>query len=233
MATKNPSRPVRRTPVKARTAVAEAAAKAAAAQTREEQVAQNDADFLTTLNIMLAGGGDKTMQVSPLKRRVEFRVAKMKDLPKLMNFFKEAMSALGEEQLHLVIKGIADLQNRFAAPGVDPVQEAMDEVAQEVALDEEEAQYGAVHRILGNANVLLLLATSLAELLPKFVSSFSDITEDEYGELDIDWGIRVTSAVLLLNYSFFTRSLLPAFIASIQMRQSKSEAPLKARKTAA
>lgn len=61
---------------------------------------------------------------------------------------------------------------------------------------------------LANGPLLLSLFSSMADAIPRFVSIFTNMTEETYAdELVLDEQLVIAAGVLITNYAFFTQSL--------------------------
>ncbi len=142
---------------------------------------------------------------------VEIRAAKVKQIKQLTEFVTEFLQSLDSDALLGMITKISDFQQKQIVAGGEPNQFG--------SLDK-------VREIVGNASIISSILTNGMERLPTLVPMFSNLTADEYGELDLDEGFLVAFHILGRNYSFFIQRCAPivrAFVATLKAQKAKSE----------
>lgn len=137
---------------------------------------------------------------------VEIYPAKMKHMAQVMRFFSDVAGALQESDLVKIIDLIASKQQQYMAEGKNPRSLNLKEVI---------AQEGASGAI-SNANLITLLLEAVFGYLPGVVAIFTNLTEEEFEELDFDHGALVAFGIFTVNYDFFIRRVLPTFLGFIR-----------------
>lgn len=130
-------------------------------------------------------------------RKVVIYPAKLKQLPLVIRFFQLVMASLDEEMLGALVELISDRQLANKAAGKNP--NAIDFKA----LSGQEL----VHKAFGNVNLVSTIFVAVSEQLPTLGAAFSDLTKDEFADLEVDEAILATAAIFTLNYRFFSQSL--------------------------
>lgn len=139
---------------------------------------------------------------------VNVQQAKTRHLSYAMAFLETLTGALTETQLHGLVTTFAEAQKKAIAEGVDPN-----------SLDAAELTRAA----LGNASIILTIATKTVGELPQLVTVFTDLSVDQVNELDVEELIVVICKIFLVNYGFFTQTLRPILLSFVAALLSKME----------
>lgn len=147
----------------------------------------------TSLTALFAGTSTK----APLRsgREVTFLPAKMRHLNKLIEVFETALNSVSQEEFEDLINLIVDQQAAAQASGKD-------------ATDIDVAEAVRVGKY--NMTLVRKMFVACTTILPQIVPLFTDLSSDEYDDLEIDEGILVPVGIIAVNYPFFTQNLLPA-----------------------
>lgn len=138
-------------------------------------------------------------------RKVVFKPAKMKHLTSLVSFFETGLKTLSDEHLLQLVTLATSFRSR--AKSLEDMQaEAIDKGADDL-----------VRKAIGSSQSLLMMFRALLEVLPKFASTLSDITVEEYDELDITDCQIIILGIFAVNYTFFTQSLRPILLMTLGM----------------
>jgi hypothetical protein len=130
------------------------------------------------------------------------RPAKMKQLTLIMTFFNKIIARLDSQQLALLLDTIIRLQKEAKAKTGN------------VSIDPKNIDSAAlIEKYLGNASLVGMLLTAVFEEMPVMAPAFTNLTIEEFEDLDMDEAALVAGAVYTVNYGFFTRSLLPILTA--------------------
>lgn len=187
-----------------------------AVQTPAPEPDTSTPDMLLAAIAIFDGGKNST----PLRsgKVLEIRPATMGHLPQIMLFFGGVVSGLDPSQLAQLIDSVVHSQKMAIARGEDPSKVDL----RELATDE------LVAKSFGHASLLSSLFAAVFQLLPSLVESFTNLTEQEFRELELDEGILVAGGIFLLNYRFFTQSLPPILTAFMKSWASKKGVTLPA-----
>jgi hypothetical protein len=209
MATSRPNRPPLPKPVP-RTKAPEA----------QPPVAQDESALQRALETIFADGNYGQF---PLRdgRLVVVQTAKTKHLTIVTEFFKNLIGALNTDQVAGLLAIVTTAQEEAIRLTGNPKQLSLELIvaaALGVTPGDTKLDYS---KVLGNgANLMQLILGILGPALDTLGASaarFTNLTPDEYGELDLDEGAVVLLAVFMANYSFFTQTLPPvlqAFLAA-------------------
>lgn len=147
-----------------------------------------------------------------LARDVVCRTAKMRQLTFLIEVFETIVNRIDAESLGAIVEMVADAQRGQLDKGQDPNDLPY------AGLTATEI----VNKVKGRINVVAMLMTALLSEMPRIAQEFSDVSEAEYNQLDLDEGMSLLLAIFTVNYSFFTQSLPPMFSAFMQTWASKN-----------
>jgi hypothetical protein len=147
-----------------------------------------------------------------LDREIVCRPAKMRQLTLIIEVFETVVNRIDAESLGAIVELVADAQRAQLGQGQDPNDlPYAGMTATEI-----------VNRAKERVNVVALLTTSLLGEMPKIAQAFSDVSSEEYDQLDLDEGMSLLLAIFTVNYSFFIQSLPPMFSAYMQTWASKN-----------
>lgn len=124
--------------------------------------------------------------------KVEVGYGKTRHIGLLLKFFNTLMTKMDPQQIAELVKLISQRQIVAVEEGKKPSEVSVDDL---------------VTKAFGNGSLLLTLLHSVNDLMPEVVGSLSNVTAERYEDLDIDEGMRVVTAVFMMNYSFFSRNL--------------------------
>ena len=145
-------------------------------------------------------------------KMVIIKPATMAQVPAVMRFFSAVVNGMDQGALAKLITEIVVKQNAQITAGEDPSKIDLK------TLDPEPL----VQKAFGNASLLMTLLTATAEELPKLVASFTNLSEAEFGTLNIDEGALLAAGIFTCNYGFFTRSLPPILMAFMKSWASRN-----------
>lgn len=157
-------------------------------------------------------------------KEVHIFPAKVKQLTRIMQFFHQVSGALENSDLVKLVDSISEKQRQHMAAGLNPRALNIKEL---IAAD-------GAGIALNNASIISLLLQSIFEYLPGLVAVFTDVTEEEFGEFDLDEAAMVTFGIFSVNYDFFIQRVLPllvAFIQSLVRENQKTSRVAKSLKT--
>ena len=185
------------------------------AKKAQEESATQSNDMLLAVNAIFNEGKNDVVLKSG--KTVTIRPATMGQLPLVMLFFGDVMVGIDPSNFALLVDSIVHTQKLAIARGEDPNNIDL----RELATDE------LVSKAFNHTSLLSLLLSAVFQHLPKLVTAFTNLTEEEFRSLELDEGALVAGGIFTLNYSFFTQSLLPILTAFMQSWASKSGKTLK------
>lgn len=152
-------------------------------------------------------------------RMVTIRPARMGQIAEIMKLFREMAQTISHSQIAEAIKIIANVQQQKMAAG----ENARDlDIAKLAAA---ELNIDGVQKV----SLVSLFMETAASHLPTLVTIFSDLTEEQFKEMDLDEGAMCCFAIFTLNYDFFTRRLLPILLAFAQSLVAQKAAAASAK----
>ncbi len=167
---------------------------------------------------------DGTMQVVTGDRTIIVRPGRMKQLTACVEFFEELVDALDRNQMAHLIDAVVKMQTEAIASGRKATDIDLKAFATEQLVND------AHNRV----KLITALTKAFLRILPRFVEVFTDVTAEEFGDMDIDVGFQVGGAVFTLNYGFFTQRLLPivrdytqSYLSSVVTQAAKGSVPAK------
>jgi hypothetical protein len=131
---------------------------------------------------------------------VRFELANLKRLGKATSLVNLIMERADKDKIAKFIGSVATEQSALMADGKSPY-----------ALDLNAALL--LEKAYTNHSLLLQIFGLIAEELPGFVATFTNMSEADFDALVLDEQLVVAAGVLAVNYGFFTQSL-PRIIAS-------------------
>lgn len=169
--------------------------------TAASAVDQENNDLIAAAHNIFEGGKNE-LTLSTGKVAV-IRPAKMKQLTGMMKFFRDVIGALSQSQLAQMIGIISEAQRKQIDAGEDPRNIDLRQLAQNELLHGD---------TFGSVSIISLLLEAVSTYLPDFVVMFTNLTKEDYEELDIDEGALLIMGIISLNYDFFSQRLLPVFL---------------------
>ena len=151
-------------------------------------------------------------------KTVEIHPAKMKHLTEVMGFFRALVSRLQPGQLGTIIEFIAKRQREAMASGKRPtdidlmtlLREMVDRKGDDaLGLEGEEM----VVRGIETSQLFFDMLGAVLEEMPRLIPLFTNITIEEWDELDLAEATAVIGGIFMVNYRFFTQSLRPILLA--------------------
>lgn len=179
-----------------------------------EQIDNGQGNFedLSAAAVAIFGGASNVVPIKSLGRSITIRPATMKNLNLLIEFFKELINGMDQEALGGLVEMIADRQIAATKAGEDPSNLDLEEIA----------GVSVVTKAFKNVSLIAMLLSATLGILPRVAPIFSDITEDEFGDLPPDEGMLIAGGIFMLNYGFFTQSLPPLLTAFTKSWASKN-----------
>lgn len=174
----------------------------------ESSELQQAATDLTLAATTLFENGDSEFTLPGCGIQVKVKPATMRHIGSLMQLFATIVTNMDQNALATIIGAVSAYQKKAIEEGRDPNR-----------LDMTPAEI--VERALGNTSALSEIARAAMDALPKVVSNFSNLTEDEFLDMPLDDSTMVAGAIFMVNYDFFTQRLLPTLVAFGRSRASK------------
>lgn len=162
------------------------------------QAASTTAAMLNAVHELFADTGS-SMTLPLSKIDVEFSPAKFKHIEEITLLFSALVQGLSSSELKGVMEMVSAQQEGQVNAGVSPY-----------AIDTELL----VKQATGNGSLALKMLSGISGQLPHLVAMFTNLTPEEFGELDVDESMMVAFHIFSRNYSFFTQRLLPVIVAS-------------------
>ena len=151
----------------------------------------------------LVQGGCSTFEASN-GRLIHFNTAKVRTLGQIMLFFREVAKSVPFDKLEGLFRMFSKAQRKALADGKDPKAVDISALTMLAVADSEVQEI--VASALGGGSFFLSIAGSALEHGHFIVCSFTDLTREEFEDLELDDACVVVMGVLFMNYSFFTRS---------------------------
>ena len=164
------------------------------------------------------GGTSNTVELASIGKTATIRQATMRQLPIILSFFRDVMAGMDKDSLAGLVDLIAEHQKKALSAGEDPNKASINEVATS----------DLVNTAFGNVGLLTMLLSATLSSLPKMGAAFTDLTEDEFGDLLPDEGLLIVGGIFMANYGFFTQSLPPLLTAFTRSWASKNAPALTA-----
>lgn len=158
------------------------------------------------------GGTSNQVVLKSINKTATIKQATMRQLPIILAFFRDVMAGMDQECLSSLVDMIADHQKSALAAGADPNKV---DVAGLSTND-------LVHKTFGNVNLITMLLSATLTSLPSLSAAFTDLTEDEFGDLPPEEGMLIVGGIFMANYGFFTQSLPPLLTAFTRSWASKN-----------
>lgn len=136
-------------------------------------------------------------------RKVAIKAAKVKHLRQVTEFVQTFIQNFEPEELVTLLQRVSERQQDLIAGGSSPYSLNTSELVKEVA---------------GEASLLLRIVNTGIEAFAKLAPIFSDITEEEFEDLELDDAALLVFGIFGRNYHFFTQRVLPVIQGSIVHR---------------
>lgn len=173
-------------------------AKEEAALPEVDQSVQTTTAMLNAVHELFADTATElTLPICKLK--VEFYPAKFKHIEQITLLFSALVSGLSSVELKGMMEMVSTQQEGQINAGVSPYLIDTDNLVKQAS---------------GNASLALKLLSGITGQLPELIAMFTDLTPEQFGELDVDESMIVAFHIFARNYSFFTQRLLPVIVAS-------------------
>lgn len=166
------------------------------------------------------GGSDNTPRLRS-GRELIIRPAKTKQLPMVIRFFERVILSIDAESLGALVEMFADRQREAIAEGQDPKKIPLEEMS----------GVELVTKAFGKVSLFTQLFIAVADELPTLAETFTNLSAEEYGDLDADEGMLVAAGIFMQNYDFFSRTLPPILTAFMQSRAGSTPVIAQAAKT--
>lgn len=140
-------------------------------------------------------------------RVVQFKPAKFKHLEQITVLFESMAAGFTNSEMVTMVKQVSAQQEAAINQGESPYK-----------IDTQ----GFVSQVAENGGLVAKLMTKSLQTLPLLAPMFTDLTPEEFGELDVDEAMIVAFGIFARNYNFFTHRLPPviaAFTASLKNRK--------------
>lgn len=193
-----------------------------------ESPAENPNELALAAATIFSDGNYGTVQLRD-GRTVKIRTAQMQHIGQITQLFKSVVEGIDKNQFGTLLTTLIDAQTKaMEMAGGDVRQVSLNlivaaflGISGDKPIDSE--------KLAGNGKLLLSIGVHLMgscfDHLCKFTTMFVDLDEDSFRSLDIDEGTLVVTAVLLANYSFFSKTLpqiTKAFLAAWATEQRKA-----------
>lgn len=188
-----------------------------------ETAVQDSNDLIAAAYNIFEQGGS-TFPLPTLKRDVTIKAARMGQIAAVMQLFRKIADSVDNTHIMSVVNAVSKVQTQHMQDGKNPRELDIAAIAA-TQLESEGAQ---------TISIISIFMEVAALHLPTMAAIFSDITVEEFENLEIDEGALVSFAIFAHNYDFFTQRLLPiltAFMMSLASRarsQSASEGDVPA-----
>ena len=167
---------------------------------RAPRPAEPSADTLVSAAETLFGTADKPLVLRD-GRNVLVQQGKTRHVGILLNFFNALITKLDREQ-------IVTLVTMIQGAGVGGEADAKD-------ID------SLVAKAFDKSALVLTLLHAVNDVLPEVITAMSNLSKDDFLDLDLDEGGLVAYTVFALNYDFFSRNL-PAVLRVSLAQAAKS-----------
>lgn len=150
-------------------------------------------------------------------RQVAIKAAKVKHLRQITGFVQTFIQEFQPEELVSLLSRVSARQQTLIAEGSSPYTLNTSELVKDVA---------------GEASLFLRIVSTGIDAFAKLVPLFSEISSEEFEELDLDDAAVLIFGVFGRNYHFFIQRVLPVIQGSIAQRitqtnPQKTSAPAK------
>lgn len=136
-------------------------------------------------------------------REVPIKPAKVKHLRQITEFVQEFVNTFNSEELVRLLSGVSQMQQEKIAEGSSAYSLNTGELVQKVA---------------GDASLILRIFNSGVDAFSKLVPLFSDLSLEEFEDLELDDAALLVFGIFGRNYHFFTQRVLPVIQGSIAQK---------------
>ena len=150
---------------------------------------------------------------------LEIKMAKTRQIGELTAFFKSVAGAIPDTDFGKLLAIVAEAQTRAlkvsgSTGNLDPRQISLDILAT-TALGIKPGEDVDVEQVVKNgmnvSSILIGIVGAILAEVAVFASCFTNLSKEEFLDLDIDEGALALAAVFMGNYSFFSQTLPPIF----------------------
>lgn len=173
-------------------------------------------DAESSITVQITNEDAEGNDLPPVDKEVNFKACKVKHIGPLTKLVQAMAMGLGDAEMIKVLDYVSGKQQAQLAAGVSAY-----------ALNTEEL----VNEVVVTGSLIGQLLSGASEILPHYVSIFTNLTEEEFGNIDPIQGCLVAYGIFARNFSFFTRNtplLSRAFIAVFHQRLGKIKSEKKA-----
>lgn len=159
--------------------------------------------ILAALGDLFAGSTDHVALPSRVKAGADdvcFYAAKFRHLGEIGVLLQSMLSNFNVSEVKTLLATVSKQQEDKINEGVSPYRLHTEEI---------------VKAAVGDGSLVAKLLQGATQTLPQLAPMFSNLTAEEFSELDLDEAGIVAYGILAHNYSFFTQRLLPVIAASI------------------
>jgi hypothetical protein len=142
-------------------------------------------------------------------RMVKFKAAKFKHLEEISELVFSMIAGFSGSELNKIVSTVSAEQEAKIAAGDSPYALDTSRLVRDAAGPD-----GAVY---------MKLMSGCLRTLPKLAPMFTDLTAEEFGELDADEAMIVAFGIFQRNYAFFTQRLLPVIAAFIAQQKRRTK----------
>lgn len=160
-------------------------------------------------------GGESGDLTLPDGTQVLFHPAKFRHLSGITALFQSFVSALTDQELDRLLKTVSFEQEEKIKAGESPFSLRTEELVKDVA---------------GTMALAMKMLEASVAVLPRYVEQFTNLTKEQFEELELDDSMIVAFGVFTRNYNFFIQRLPPVIVACIvglkkqQMKAAKAGA---------
>lgn len=158
------------------------------------------------INDLFGEGGSQEI---PLRdgRVIKCRTATMKNFKSIVALVEATINGLDQNYLVKLIDKVAEKQTAIINGETD---QPLDLVS-------------TIREIAGQGSVVLKIVQAGADTLTKLIPMFTDLTEEQVDDLEMDELSLVAFGVLSKNYEFFIQQVLPSVLACIGHLRTKNQ----------
>lgn len=145
-------------------------------------------------------------------KTVVVQQGKVRHLGLLLEFFNVLVSRMDRQQITTLV---ALYEDRKKAEEFKKKVSAALQAGETLPDAPEQSTESLVDKAFDRSALLLTLLNCVNDVLPKIISGMSNVTAEEFDDLDLDEGAAVAYAVFTVNYGFFSRNLPQALQLSL------------------
>lgn len=170
-----------------------------------EQVHSQNAMLQALDDLFLGVKGESV--VLPSGTRVIIHTAKVKHLREITDFVTDFLQKFTQEEIVQLIAMTTRAQEDLIKEGENPYVNFM----------------GQIKTYIGGAAILAKVIKTVTDVAPRFLSLFTDMTIEDFDELELDEASMVSYAIFGRNYHFFSQKVRPAIRGCIALLQSQKK----------